>query len=360
MKIATILADVRDGNRLKPEDAVQLLHARGRDALAVYATADAVREEKVGDIVTFVRNYNIHVTNMCKNLCGFCGFGRRAIDQDAYIFTPEQIKAQLTAAKNRQVTEVCLLSGVHPEYNLDDYLELLHICREVLPDVNIHAFSPDEINWAATQSKVSHRDVLIAMRDAGLTSMQGTAAEILVDSVRSVICPSKVSSQQWEDVIRTAHGEGIRSSATIMHGTVETAKDRVTHLEILRRIQDDTGGFTEMVHLPFIHQHTPLHTKGIVPFGLTASEDLLMTAVSRLFLDNFDHIQISPPKLGAKMAQVALCAGADDLSGTMYQDAVTEDAGGVAWCMEPEEMEYIVHDLGRTLKERTTLYEIIA
>jgi len=360
MQISTILTDVRDGNRLKPEDAVQLLHTRGRDALAVYAAADAVREEKVGNTVTFVRNNNIHITNICKNLCGFCGFGRRAGEQDAYMFTSEQIRAQLTAAKSRQVTEICLLSGVHPESDLDDYIKQLQICREMLPNVNIHGFSPDEINWAATQSNLSHRDVLVAMQDAGLTSMQGTAAEILVDSVRSVICPAKVSSLQWEDVIRTAHGESIPSSATIMYGTVETAQDRITHLEILRRIQDDTGGFTEMVLLPFIHQHTPLHTKGIVQFGPTASEDLLMTAVSRLFLDNIDHIQISLPKLGSKMAQAALCAGADDLSGTMYQDAVTEDAGGVAWCIEPEEMEYIVRDLGRTLKERTTLYEIIA
>ncbi|MDR2854769.1 MAG: 5-amino-6-(D-ribitylamino)uracil--L-tyrosine 4-hydroxyphenyl transferase CofH [Methanomicrobiales archaeon] len=359
MKISTILADIHAGNRLQPEDAVHLMNARGRDAHLVYAAADAIREEKVGDIVTFVRNNNIHITNICKNLCGFCGFGRRANDEDAYIFTVDQIKEQLAAAEKRHVTEICLLSGVNPEFDLNDYLELLHTCREVLPGVHIHGFSPDEINWAATQSNVSPHDVFIAMQKAGLSSLQGTGAEILVDEVRSVICPSKVSSSKWEEIIRIAHEEGFRSSATIMYGSVESVRDRITHLEVIRRIQDDTGGFTEMVLLPFIHEHTPLHKKGLISFGPTASEDLLMTAVSRLFLDNFDHIQVSLPKLGPKMAQAALCAGADDLSGTMYQDAVTEDAGGVAWCMEPDEMEYIVNDLGRTLKERTTFYEII-
>lgn len=359
MQISTILADIRAGNRLQPEDAVHLMNARGRDAFLVYAAADAIREEKVGDIVTFVRNNNIHITNICKNLCNFCGFGRKATDKDAYIFTLEQIKEQLAAAGKRQVTEICLLSGVNPEFDLNNYLELLHTCREVLPEVNIHGFSPDEINWAATKSNVSPHDVIIAMQKAGLSSIQGTAAEILVDEVRSVICPSKVSSAQWEEIIRTAHADGFLSSATIMYGSVESARDRVTHLEIIRRIQDDTGGFTEMVLLPFIHQQTRLHTKGLVSSGPTASEDLLMTAVSRLYLDNFDHIQISLPKLGPKMAQTALCAGADDLSGTMYQDAVTEDAGGVVWCMEPDEMAYIVRDLGRRLKERTTFYEII-
>ena len=359
MQISTIIADIRAGNRLQPEDAVHLMNARGRDALLVYAAADAIREEKVGDIVTFVRNNNIHITNICKNLCGFCGFGKKATDEGAYLFTAEQIKEQLVAAKKRRVTEICLLSGVNPEFDLSDYLELLRTCREMLLDVNVHGFSPDEINWAAISSNISPRDVLIAMQEAGLSSVQGTAAEILVDEVRSVICPSKISSSQWEEIIRIAHEVGFRSSATIMYGSVESARDRITHLEIIRRIQDDTGGFTEMVLLPFIHQQTPLHVKGIVSSGPTASEDLLMTAVSRLFLDNFDHIQISLPKLGPKMAQTALCAGANDLSGTMYQDAVTENAGGVAWCMEPEEMEYIVRDLGRTLKERTTFYEIV-
>lgn len=359
MQISTILADISAGNRLQPEDAVRLMKTRGRDALLVYAAADAIREEKVGNIATFVRNNNIHITNICKNLCGFCGFGRKATDEDAYIFTREQIKEQLVAAGKRQVTEICLLSGVNPEFDLNDYLELLHTCREVLPDVHIHGFSPDEISWAARQSNVSPHDVLRAMQKAGLSSLQGTGAEILVDEVRSVICPAKVSSSEWEETIRIAHEEGFRSSATIMYGSVESVQDRITHLDIIRRIQDDTGGFTEMVLLPYIHQQTPLHTKGLVSFGPTASEDLLMTAVSRLFLDNFDHIQISLPKLGPKMAQAALCAGADDLSGTMYQDAVTEDAGGVAWCIEPDEMEYIVRDLGRSLKERTTFYEII-
>ena len=359
MQISTILADIRAGNRLQIEEAVCLLHARGRDALSVYAAADAIREEKVGDTVTFIRNNNIHITNICKNLCAFCGFGRRATDEDAYICTPDQIRAQLAGAKKRQVTEICLLSGVNPDYDLSDYLELIHICREILPEVNIHGFSPDEISWAAKQSNVSPREVLLAMQNAGLSSVQGTAAEILVDDVRSIICPSKVSSSKWEEIIRTAHEVGFVSSATIMYGSVETAQDRITHLDIIRRIQDDTGGFTEMVLLPFIHQNTPLHAKGLVSSGPTASEDMLMTAVSRLFLDNFDHIQISLPKLGPKMGQTALCAGADDLSGTMYQDAVTEDAGGVAWCMEPEEMEYIVQDLGRCLKERDTFYDII-
>jgi FO synthase subunit 2 len=359
MTISTILSNVQSGDRLDIADATCLLKARGHDAREVYAAADAVREKKVGDTVTFVRNNNIHFTNICKNLCNFCGFGRNPAAADAYLCTSEQIKAQLKAAAERRVTEVCFLSGVHPEFDLDFYIDTIRLSREMLPHVNIHAFSPDEISWAATRSGVSEREVLKSMQDAGLSSIQGTAAEILVDSVRSVICPAKISSGHWEEIIRIAHEIGFRSSATIMYGSVESEEERVIHLDKIRRIQDDTGGFTEMVLLPFVHQNTPLHAQGLVPHGPTATEDLLMTAVSRLYLDNFDHIQISSSKLGGKMGQLALCAGADDLAGTMYQDEVTADAGGASWCMEPKEMAYIVRDIGRTLQERTTFYEII-
>ncbi|MDD1724624.1 MAG: 7,8-didemethyl-8-hydroxy-5-deazariboflavin synthase subunit CofH, partial [Methanospirillum sp.] len=204
------------------------------------------------------------------------------------------------------------------------------------------------------------REVLRHLKKGGLGTIQGTAAEILVDPVRRIICPAKVKTEDWDRIIREAHGIGLRSTATIMYGSVETAHDRAEHLDRIRTIQDDTGGFTEMVLLTYIHEKTPLYEKGKVRFGPTGRDDLVTTAVCRLFLDNFDHIQVSWPKLGMKMSQLALLAGADDLAGTMYVDSVTEEAGGgTGEFVDPEEMRHICSDIGRKLEERTTLYEIL-
>ncbi len=355
-----LLDDTLAGHRLTEEEAVRLLKTRGRDVWDITAAADEIREDRVGDTVTYVRNQNIHVTNICKNLCGFCGFGRRADDPGAFCDDLDAVREKARAAVERNVTEICLLSGVHPDYTLDSYIDLISCVQEAAPGVDIHTASPDEIVWAAGQSGASTTAALERLRDAGLGTLQGTAAEILVDSVRRVICPRKCDTATWVRVIREAHDLGIRSTATIMYGSCESVEDRARHFSVLRDIQDDTGGFTELVPLSYLHENTALYRAGLAPAGATGREDILLIAVARLFLDNFDHIQVSWGKVGTKMAGMALLSGADDLGGTMFCDDVSIDAGGEgADYLDPGEMQRIAEDIGRVLRQRTTVYGMV-
>ncbi|MGB7788584.1 5-amino-6-(D-ribitylamino)uracil--L-tyrosine 4-hydroxyphenyl transferase CofH [Methanoregula sp.] len=358
--IPELLADTAGGHRLTEGEAELLLKARGRDVWNITAAADEMRERRAGDIVTYVMNQNLHVTNICKNLCGFCGFGRKATDPGAYCHDKNGIQAQARLAYERNVTEICLLSGVHPAFTIDTFVDLIHWVHEAAPGVHIHAFSPDEVAFAAKKLHCPTTDVLARLKEEGLGTIQGTAAEILVDSVREVICPRKVPTADWVRIIKEAHGMGLRSTATIMYGSYELPADRAEHLGLLRDLQDDTHGFTELVTLPFVHANTPLFQQGIARAGPTGCEDLLMIAVSRLFLDNFDNIQVAWGKVGLKMTQLALLSGANDLAGTMFMDDVTGDAGASGSdYLNPRDMERIVTDFGRTLRQRTTLYELM-
>ena len=359
MNLQGILDNACAGERLTMDEAEFLFSVTGTEVYDLFKAAEEICRRKNGTRVTFVRNQNIHITNICKNLCGFCGFGRGKNSPGAYLFGEEQIKQQVVEAKGRGVTEICFLSGVHPDFTLETYLQFMRWVHELFPTVHIHAFSPDEVDFVARKSGLPTTEVLQRLREGGLGTLQGTAAEILVDEVRKTICPAKVKTEVWERIAREAHAIGLRSTATIMYGSTETYQERAEHLDRIRRIQDDTGGFIEMVLLSFIHQKTPLFEKGLVQSGPTGRDDLVTTAVCRLFLDNFDHIQVSWPKLGVKMTQMALLAGADDLAGTMYLDDVTGEAGGgTGEYLDPAEMEYLCKDLGRTLAERTTLYSI--
>jgi len=359
-EIRALLSDVMEGHRLNEQEAEQLLKATGRDVWRITSAADEMRERRVGDTVTYVRNQNLHVTNICKNLCGFCGFGRKATDEGAYCHDKAAIQEQARLAKERGVTEICFLSGVHPGFTLDTYCEMMDWVHEAFPGVHIHAFSPDEVAHAAKKGKMLTTDVLTRLKQEGLGTIQGTAAEILVDSVRNVICPRKVPTAEWIRIIKEAHRAGMRSTATIMYGSYETPRDQAEHLRLLREVQDETHGFTELVTLPFVHTNTPLWQQGLARAGPTGREDLLMIAVSRLFLDNFANVQVAWGKVGLKMTQLALLSGANDLAGTMFTDDVTGDAGGAASdYLDPKDMERIVSDLGRTLRQRTTLYELV-
>ena len=359
-EISRLLSDVLGGYRLTESEATRLLKTQDRDCLLIASAADEMRERRTGNVVTYVRNQNLHVTNICKNLCGFCGFGRSAGDEGAYCNDRSAIQEKARLALKRGVTEICLLSGVHPDFSIDTYCEILSWVLEIGPDIHLHAFSPDEVSHAAFTSKLSSLEVLTRLKAAGLGSLQGTAAEILVDSVRKVICPRKLDTADWVRIIREAHSLGIPSTATIMYGSYETARDQAEHLGILRRIQDETHGFTELVPLSYLHTNTPLYKAGISRAGATGREDLLMIAVSRLFLDNFDNIQVPWGKLGLKMTQMMLLAGGNDLAGTMFSDDVSVNAGASdADYLDPVVMERIVSDLGRTLKERTTLYQLV-
>ncbi|MCK9298262.1 5-amino-6-(D-ribitylamino)uracil--L-tyrosine 4-hydroxyphenyl transferase CofH [Methanoculleus sp. YWC-01] len=355
-----LLKDVFAGHRLTEEEAIRLLSTRDRGVWEIAAAADELREQKVGDIVTYVRNQNINVTNLCVNACGFCGFSRKPGDADIFFYDEAMVREKARAARERNVTEICTVSGLHPGFDAQSYVGIYSWIRDEAPDVHIHASNPMEVAYGARKSGISTREVLEMMRDAGLSTLCGTAAEILVDDVRRVICPDKVDTATWGRIIKEAHGIGIRSTATIMYGHCESEADRARHLAVLREIQDETGGFTEFVPLSFIHKNTPLYRAGLARPGATGREDLLMFAVARLFLDNFDHIQASWVKLGTKMAGMALLSGADDLGGTLFEESISREAGARDTdYLDPADMQRMTADLGRTLRQRTTIYDLL-
>jgi 5-amino-6-(D-ribitylamino)uracil---L-tyrosine 4-hydroxyphenyl transferase len=358
--LSILLSDTLGGHRLTESEAVLLMNTRDRDVLRIASAADEMREHRTGNVITYVKNQDLHVTNICKNLCGFCGFGRRADDEGAFCNDKAAIQDKARLALKRGVTEICLLSGVHPDFSIDTYCDILSWVLEIGPQLHLHAFSPDEVSHAASVRNLSSTEVLTHLKAAGLGSLQGTAAEILVDSVRKVICPRKLNTAEWVRIIKEAHSLGIPSTATIMYGSYETVKDQAEHLGILRSIQDETNGFTELVPLSYLHINTPLYNAGISRAGATGREDMLMIAVSRLFLDNFQNIQVPWGKVGLKMAQVMLLAGGNDLAGTMFSDDVSTNAGATdADYLDPMIMQRMASDLGRTLKERTTLYQLV-
>ena len=359
--LRTLLEDTLGGHRLSDEEALRLFLTDDRSVWQIAAAADEKRERVNGAVVTYVRNQNINVTNYCINSCGFCGFSKKQGEEGGYLSSQR---------RNQGKSRACAITGCHRDmYRSAGSIRTLmpaHIPPS-LPrsgkgprDVHLHASNPMEVAYAARKSGISTVEVLERMKAAGLGSLCGTAAEILVDEVRKVICPGKISTDEWVRIIREAHGLGIPTTATIMFGHCETVEDRVRHLSVLRAIQDETGGFTEFVPLSFVHMNTPLYRKGLARPGATGREDLLMTAVSRLYLDNIDHIQVSWVKTGLKMAQIGLMAGADDLGGTMFEESISKCAGALNTdYLDPGEMERIASDIGRTLRERDTLYRLI-
>jgi FO synthase subunit 2 len=357
-KLRILLDDVKNGYRLSEEEALDLFHIRNRQVWDIAATADEVREQRVGNAVTYVRNQNINVTNLCVNACGFCGFSKKPGDDGIYFHDKSEIQKKTALAKMREVSEICTVSGLHPDFTAQSYCDVYRWICEAAPGVHLHAGNPMEVAYAAKKSHMSTQEVLSAMKAAGLGSMCGTAAEILVDSVRKKICVQKVSTDEWVRIIREAHALGIPTTATIMYGHCESDEERVQHLAILREIQDATHGFTEFVPLSFIHMNTPIFRQKLARAGATGREDLLMVAVARLFLDNFKNIQVSWVKEGIKMAQLGLIAGGNDLGGTMFEESISKGAGATNTdYLDPAEMQRVAEDIGRTLKRRTTLYE---
>lgn len=356
----TLLSDCIAGHRLTTSEAAFLFKVRGRDIFRIAEAADEKRAAIAGETITFVLNQNINCTNICANQCGFCGFSRGLHDIDAYLLSREELADLARLAVDRKVTEICSVSGLHPSFTLSSYLEIFNTIRSAAPDIHLHASNPMEIAYAARQSNCSTGDVLAAFKEAGVSTICGTAAEILSDPVRAIICPEKISTAEWIRIIREAHHMGIRSTATIMYGHCESEQDRAIHLSIIREIQDETDGFTEFVPLSFIHQKTPLYNRGTARPGATGREDLLMTAVSRLFLDNMRNIQVSWVKYGMKIAQIGLMAGANDLGGTLYEESISREAGASTGSyLDPDEMKYIASDIGRPLKERYTDYSLV-
>ncbi len=356
--VQRILDKPLHGRRITEEEALTLLQTKGRDLHTVLAAADAVRKARVGDDVTYVINRNINFTNVCIGSCGFCAFRTKETDPEAYFLSVEEIVKRAVEARKLGATEIGVFSGLHPDVDGNTYLAILEAVKKVVPDIHIHAFSPSEVAYGADKLGITYSNMLKQLKDAGLDSMPGTAAEILVDDVRKELCPQKIDTGTWKEIIVTAHELGIPTTCTMMYGHIESYADVVAHLKLLRDIQDRTRGFTEFVPLTFIHYNTPIYRSGRARAGATGREDLLIYAVGRLYLDNIPNIQVSWVKLGTKLAQVALMCGANDLGGTLMEENITRSAGGTAGqSLMPAEFIRMIADLGRTPRVRDTLYK---
>jgi len=359
-ELQTLLDDVLNGHRLAIPEAIRLFKTRNRSAFSIASTADLLRESITGNTVTWVKNQNINCSNVCVNQCGFCGFSCGPQDPKAFTLKEDEVGKKAQEAKERGVTEICTVSGLHPDFSLDSYLSIYRTIQNNAPAVHLHASNPMEVAYAARKSGCSTKEVLEAFKEAGVGTLCGTAAEILVDEVRNSICPDKIPTAEWVRIIKEAHECGLKSTATIMYGHCETVEDQVIHLSILRDIQDETHGFTEFVPLSFIHPGTPIFQQGLARPGATGRQDMLMIAVARLFLDNFTNIQVSWVKLGLKMVQIGLMSGANDIGGTLYEESISASAGAKAGeYLDPTEMRYFTEDLGRTLVQRRTDYSAV-
>jgi FO synthase len=316
----------------------------------------------VGDTVSYAVVRNINYTNICYFRCGFCAFSKGKLAANLrgspYDLTVQEIVRRAKEAWARGATEVCMQGGIHPDYTGQHYLDVCKAVRETLPGMHVHAFSPLEVWHGATTLGRTIPDFLTELRDAGLGSLPGTAAEVLDDEVRDVLCPDKVSTEQWLDIMRAAHKVGLRSTATIMFGHVDQPRHWARHLLRLRNLQKDTGGFTELVPLPFVAAEAPIALKGQARMGPTFREAVLMHAIGRLVLHpHIPNIQTSWVKMGIEGAKICLQAGANDLGGTLMNESITRAAGAEhGEELPPDAMERLIADLGRTARIRTTLY----
>jgi len=360
--IASILDRARAGRTLAEADIVQLFGARGREFDAVCRAADELRQRVNGDVVSYVVTRNINYTNVCYFRCQFCAFSKGKLSENLrgrpYDLDLAEIQRRVEEAWHRGATEVCLQGGIHPEYTGATYLAICRAIKEVAPDIHIHAFSPLEVWQGAKTLGRSLIDFLRELEGAGLSSLPGTAAEILDDEVRAVICPDKIKTGQWLEVMEAAHSIGLRSTVTIMYGHVDRYKHWARHLLRIRALQARTGGFTEFVPLPFVPMETPIYLKGRARRGPTYREAVLMHAVARLVLHPvITNIQTSWVKMGTGGAAACLAAGANDLGGTLMNESITRAAGAVhGQEMPPESMEALIRSLGRRPRQRTTLY----
>lgn len=335
------------------EDALLLLQA---PPFELFRFADELRSLAVGDEVTYVVNRNINFTSRCVGTCGFCAFRTN----NGKVLSIEEIMSKVREAADAKATEVCIQGGLLPNVGLDFYLDIVESIKAEFPEMHIHSFSPMEVYHAAHISGITVKEALSRLKKSGLDTMPGTAAEILSDRVREIICPSKLRTAEWIDVVRQAHATGIPTTATMMYGHVETPEERINHILTIREIQRETGGITEFVPLPFMPYNNPIGEKMIREgrYATPGTEDLKIYAISRILLHtHVENIQTSWVKLGKKLAQFALHCGANDLGGTLTEESISKSAGANnGELISAEELEWMIHGAGRVPKERNTLY----
>jgi FO synthase len=355
------VVEFQDGSTLDREECSLLAHADGEDLLGLLVAADLLRSEIAGRIVTYVVNRNINFTNICFVGCKFCAFSRGPRESDTYFLQPEQVAEKAVQAWKLGATEVCIQGGLPRGLSPYYYRDILREVKSAVPGMHIHAFSPMEIVYGVELTGMNLPDYLSMLRDNGLGTLPGTAAEILDDDVRFVLSRNKLSTLQWQQVIRTAHACGIRTTSTLMYGHVETPEHWVNQLLMLREIQNETGGFTEFVPLGFVHQNTLLFHQGLARSGPTLAEHLKIHALARLMLaGSINNVQVSWVKLNRGLSQLCLQAGANDYGGTLMEENISREAGATAGqYTSPEDFHSLIREIGRIPAERNTTYSRI-
>jgi len=355
------ILEAQDGSLLTRDECLGLADAEGDDLLGLLVAADLLRGELAGRIVTYVVNRNINFTNICFVGCKFCAFSRGPREADTYFLDPQQVAEKAIQAWELGATEVCIQGGLPRDLPPFYYRDILRAVKSALPAMHIHAFSPMEIVYGVELTSMPLRDYLSMLRDNGLGTLPGTAAEILDDEIRHILSRNKLSTAQWEEVIRTAHACGIRTTSTLMYGHAETPAHWVNQLLLLRGIQDETGGFTEFVPLGFVHQNTLLFQQGLARSGPTLAEHLKIHALARFMLaGSINNIQVSWVKLNRRLSQLCLQAGANDYGGTLMEENISREAGATAGqYTSPEEFQSLIREIGRIPAERNTTYSRI-
>jgi len=362
--IAKTLDRALSEREISVSEASKLFYAKGIDFHLIGMVADELRKRKVGDTVTYVVNRNINFTNVCIKQCGFCAFSRDFREEEGYFLPIEEIVRRAKEARAFGATEVCVQAGLPPDMDKRMYENICRAIKKEVGDIHIHGFSPEEVLYGATLSNLSIKEYLTRLKDAGVNSLPGTAAEILDQDLRDKISPGRISVKKWIEVIKTAHRIGIPSTSTIMFGHLETPEDRAKHIDLIRNIQKETGGFTEFVPLNFIHSEAPLHTKNLHPNlknGADGQDVLLMHAVSRIMLNNYiNNIQTSWVKEGSNLAQLTLSWGANDFGGTLINESISTAAGArYGQLLKPREIKRLIRQVDRIPAQRTTSYKII-
>jgi len=362
--ISNILNRALSEKEISAKEGLELYNSEGISFHLVGLVADELRRRRVGNIVTYVVNRNINFTNVCIKQCGFCAFSRDFREEEGYFLPTEEIVRRAKEAYQLGATEVCIQAGLPPDMDGNLYENICRAIKNEIPNIHIHGFSPEEVLYGATRSDTSIDEYLLRLKESGVDTLPGTAAEILDQDLRDKISPGRISVKDWINVIKSAHKIGINTTSTMMFGHIETPEDRVNHIEKIREIQKETGGFTEFVPLDFIHSEAPMYKHQLhdeIKQGGSGKDVLLTHAVSRIMLNNFiDNIQMSWVKEGQKMSQLLLMWGANDFGGTLINESISTSAGSEhGQLLRPREIKRVVREIGRIPDERNTKYKIL-
>jgi 7,8-didemethyl-8-hydroxy-5-deazariboflavin synthase CofH subunit len=363
-EVRAILERSLAGDEVSVSDGVVLSGVRGVDLHALCLVADELRRRQVGESVTYVVNRNINFTNVCIKNCKFCAFARTVRSEQGYFLPHEEVARRVRQAWEMGATEVCLQAGLSPNLSGDSYIDLCRVVKDAAPEIHIHAFSPEEVKFGASLKRTSFAEYLVELKEAGLGSLPGTSAEILDDRLRKTISPTRITTHEWVEVVTAAHSLGIPTTSTMMFGHVESIEDRMRHMDLLRRLQRDTGGITEFVPLSFVHEEAPLFAKsevsGVRP-GPTGDEVIRLYAIARLMLGgDIPNLQASWVKEGLRTSQLLLSCGVNDLGGTLMNESISTAAGARhGQLMTPATLRRTIRDAGRKPVQRDTAYRVV-